>query len=57
MNSLIVILTSFVVAGILRVILRNKKECMMAKFIPQLVMLTGGLISAYIFVEGNWNIG
>jgi len=29
----------------------------MAKFIPQLVMLTGGLIGAYIFIEGNLSVG
>ena len=57
MNGLIVIFISFIIAGIVRVILRKKKECIMAKFIPQLVMLTGGLIGAYIFIEGNLSVG
>lgn len=55
MTGLIVILISFVLAGVVRVILRKKEECMMAKFIPQLIMLSGGLIGAYLFLQDNWS--
>ena len=55
MAGIIVILISFVVAGILRVVLKRMDECMMAKFIPQLIMLCGGLIGAYLFLTDNWS--
>jgi len=56
MLSLIVIIISFLIAAILRVILRSKRDCILAKFIPQLIMLGGGLIGAYLFIQDNWSL-
>lgn len=56
MIGLVVILISFILAGTLRVILKKKTDCVMARFIPQLVMLGGGLLGAYLFLQENWNL-
>lgn len=55
MTGLIVILLSFLIAAIVRVILKKKNDCTIVKTIPQLIMLGGGLIGAYLFLQDNWS--
>ena len=50
-----VLIGSFILAGVVRVILKKLDECMMASFLPQLIMLVGGIIGAYLFLQDNWS--
>lgn len=54
MSGLLIILISFVLAIIVRKIAMIKNECMMAKFLPQLILLVGGLYGGYVFIAENW---
>jgi hypothetical protein len=39
---------------IVRAIARKKEECMIAKFLPQLILMVGGLLGSYLFLIENW---
>ena len=54
MEGLLIIIFSFSLAIGVRQIAIKKKECIIAKFLPQAIMILGGLYGGYIFLLGNW---
>jgi len=56
MNGLLIILLSFIISIIVRKVAMMKNECMMAKFLPQLIMLVGCLYGGYVFILENWKL-
>lgn len=56
MSGLLIILGSFILAIVVRKLAMMKNECMMAQFLPQLIMLVGGLYGGYIFISHNWSL-
>lgn len=54
MLGITVVLCSFILAIIVRTIARKKEECMIAKFLPQVILIGGGLFGSYLFLLDNW---
>ena len=50
MVGFIVLVSSFVLAIIIRVILRKKENCVMAKVLPYIIMILGGVIGSYLYI-------
>jgi len=50
MIGFIVLISSFILAIITRVILRKKDNCLMAKVLPYIIMIFGGVIGSYLYI-------
>ena len=56
MEALIVLISSFLLSIIVRKIAIKKEECKVAKLLPQLIMIVGGLYAGSIFLVENWKL-
>ena len=56
MEGLLILISSFLLSIIVRKIAIKKEECKIAKLLPQLIMIVGGLYAGYIFLLENWNL-
>ena len=54
MEGLLILISSFVLSIIVRRIAIKKEECKVAKLLPQLIMILGGLYGGYVFLLENW---
>lgn len=55
LTGILIIFSSFFLSLAIRALLRKREECTMAKVLPQLIMLIGGMIGAVIFMYDNFN--
>lgn len=53
LNGMIILISSFVLAIVVRIIFKNK-SCIIAKVVPYFIMLVGGLLGSYLFLLENW---
>jgi len=56
LEALLILISSFILSIIVRRIAIKKEECKIAKFLPQLIMIIGGLYAGYSFLLENWNL-
>jgi len=53
LEGLLILISSFLLSIIVRKIAIKKEECKIAKLLPQLIMILGGLFGGYLFLLEN----
>ena len=56
MEGLLILISSFVLSIIVRKIAIKKEECKIARFLPQVIIILGGLYGGYVFLLENWSM-
>ena len=56
MEGLLILISSFILSIVVRKIAIKHEECKVARFLPQVIIIVGGLYGGYIFLLENWSI-